>query len=383
MRYTIYFLLLVVVTAACSNQTKDEESIRSQISEYKQQIGELNKKIAGLENDLKDLSGTAESAYSVPIQVDTLSYQTFEHYFDVSGTVEAVREAFVSPEISGQIKNIYVGEGEYVRQGQLLIKLNTEITENNINEVRSSLNHATTVYEKQKRLWEKGIGSEVQYLNAENNKDALENRLETLKSQQAMAMIKSPVNGVVDEIYLKEGEIAMPGTRLMMVVNLKELYINADVSESYLSSVKAGDMAQVSFPVYPELTINVPVYRTGNFINPNNRTFKIQLKIKNTDDKLKPNVLAIIKIRDFSSDQALTVPTKVIKQDIKGHYLYKLTNDDNIMQAAKVYIKTGLTSGEYTMVLEGLNPGDKIIVKGYTQVSDGTKVMLNSVNNAG
>ncbi len=383
MRYTIYFLLLVVVTAACSNQTKDEESIRSQISEYKQQIGELNKKIAGLENDLKDLSGTAESAYSVPIQVDTLSYQTFEHYFDVSGTVEAVREAFVSPEISGQIKNIYVGEGEYVRQGQLLIKLNTEITENNINEVRSSLNHATTVYEKQKRLWEKGIGSEVQYLNAENNKDALENRLETLKSQQAMAMIKSPVNGVVDEIYLKEGEIAMPGTRLMMVVNLKELYINADVSESYLSSVKAGDMAQVSFPVYPELTINVPVYRTGNFINPNNRTFIIQLKIKNTDDKLKPNVLAIIKIRDFSSDQALTVPTKVIKQDIKGHYLYKLTNDDNIMQAAKVYIKTGLTSGEYTMVLEGLNPGDKIIVKGYTQVSDGTKVMLNSVNNAG
>ena len=368
------FVLAVIFLASCSSKV-DEKSVREQIADYKKQVADLNKKIDDLETELARMDNGGSTINAVTVEVSDLSYQPFKHYIEVSGSAEAVKEAFISPEISGQIMEIYVNEGDYVEKGKLLARLNTEITESNIKEVQAGLELATTVYEKQKRLWDKGIGSEIQYLNAKNNMESLEQKLVTLQAQKDMAMIKSPVSGIVDEIYKKKGELAMPGVELMQVVNLDELYINADISEKYLADVREGAIVTVEFPVYPQLSIETAIYRKGNVINPNNRTFTVQLKIKNQDKLLKPNILSVIRINDYSADSALIVPAALIKQDITGFYIYTMEDNSGKWMAKKVYVQPGLTYLDQTMVISGLKPGQKIITKGYNMVSDGTEVV--------
>jgi RND family efflux transporter MFP subunit len=372
-------VLAVLFLASCSSKV-DQKSVRDQIAAYKKEIADLNKKIETLEQELATMDPGENATSAVAVEVFELSFEPFKHYIDVSGSAEAVREAFISPEVGGQIREIYVNEGDYVERGKLLAKLNTEITESSIEELKSGLDLATTVYEKQKRLWEKGIGSEIQYLNAKNNKESLEQKLVTLQAQLDMSLIKSPVSGIVDEIYKKKGELAVPGMQLMQIVNLEEVYINADVPESYLANVNEGEKVKVEFPVYPEMNIETPIYRKGNVINPNNRTFSIQLKISNPDKLLKPNILSVIHINDFSADSALVVPSVLIKQDISGYYVYAVREISGKMIAKKVYIQLGKSYLDKTMVISGLQPGEKIIVQGYTMVSDGSEVAVKQNN---
>lgn len=370
---------VVIILASCGRQ-ESESSIREQINGYKKEIAELNKKIADAEKKLGTMNSGDGNMETIPVQVMALNYEPFRHFIQVSGTAEAVKEAFISPEVSGQIREIYVLEGDFVEKGRLLAKLNTEITESNLADLQASLDLAITVYEKQKRLWDKGIGSELQYLNAKNNMESLQQKKVTMQAQLDMALIKSPVNGIVDKIFHKKGELAMPGSQLMQIVNLDELYINADVSETYLGRISEGETVKIEFPVYPDLKIEVPIYRKGNVINPNNRTFKIQFKLKNPDRMLKPNILSVIHINDFSADSALVVPSALIKQDITGSYLYTLQQAEGKTIAKKVYVKPGQSYLDKTMVVEGLLPGQQVIVQGYNLVSDGTEVDVNKTD---
>jgi len=189
MKYGI-LAVLIFFMASCSNQ-ETEQSVRDQITAYRKEISTLNQKIAELEKKLKAMDPGEDNAEKIPVEVMKISSGPFNHYIQVSGTAEAVKEAFISPEVGGQIREIYVKEGDYVEKGRLLAKLNSDITESSIADLESSLALATVVYEKQARLWEKGIGSEIQYLNAKNNKESLAQKLVTLKAQQDMAMVKS------------------------------------------------------------------------------------------------------------------------------------------------------------------------------------------------
>lgn len=375
---TIVFIAALTLLFACQ-PAEDRESIRKQIAEYKLQIEELNEKVQELEARLDSLPGSGPG-YRVAVEVEQIDPAPFRHYIEVGGVVEAVNEAFISPELSGQISTIRVNEGDRVSKGQLLAEINSDITRSQILEVESSLSYAKVVFEKQKRLWEQRIGSEIQYLNAKNNVETLESRLETLKAQLDMAMIKSPVNGIVDEIFNKEGELAMPGVQMMRIVNLEQVYVNADVSESYLASVKEGEMVQVIFPAYPELKMEADIHRKGNVINPDNRTFTVQLKLSNPDKLLKPNILARIYINDFSSDTALLVPASLVKQDLNGSYVYVVDETASSPVARKAYIQTGYSYNNLTMVTDGIQPGQKIIVTGYNMVADGTVIEIKSTN---
>ena len=366
--------IAILILASCSSKV-DEKSVRDQIAGYKKEVAALNAKIAELEKQLGTLD-PSEGNNSVPVEVQDLSYEPFKHFIEVSGSAEAVKAAYISPEMGGQIREIYVNEGDFVEKGKLLAKLNTDITESSIKELESGLALATTVYEKQQRLWEKGIGSEIQYLNAKNTKESLEQKLVTVNAQLDMSLIKAPISGIVDAINLKKGELAAPGMQLMQIVNLDELYINADVSESYLPQVEEGARVMVRFPVYPDLTLETPIYRKGNVINPNNRTFPIQLRLKNPDRKLKPNILSVVQINDFSADSAIIVPSILIKQDITGYYLFIAQEINGKWIAKKVYIIPGKSYVDKTMVVSGLQPGQRIIVQGYNMVSDGTEVVV-------
>ncbi|MBU2651778.1 MAG: efflux RND transporter periplasmic adaptor subunit [Bacteroidetes bacterium] len=370
----LIFILVVAILASCQSGDQTEK-IRGKIKEKKNQVSQINHEIALLEKELIELTGS-DTTQNILVRTDTLKPREFKHFFEASGSVESINEAFISPEISGQIREIFVKEGDRVSKGQYLVKLNTSVTDNTIEEFKTSLELAETVFEKQKQLWEKQIGSEIQYLEAKNQKESLETRLKTLEAQLEMASIKSPIDGIVDEIFQKEGELAIPGVQIMQLVNLSELYINADIAENYLPVIRKGDTVSVSFPSYPDIQLKVPIHRIGNVINPTNRTFNIQLKISNIDSQLKPNILSIIKINDYSTEQAMLIPSILMKQDRKGSYIYKVTSGSDKLIAKKVYVEPGVSYQDQTEVNNGLNTGDIIITEGYNLVSDGSEIRI-------
>ncbi|MFW5751798.1 MAG: efflux RND transporter periplasmic adaptor subunit, partial [bacterium] len=302
-------------------------------------------------------------------------------FIRVTGTIEAEKDAFISPEISGQINVIHVEEGQLVNKGQLLISLTTSVIESNIDEVETNLELAREMYKKQKNLWEQQIGSEVQYLQSKNSVKSLEAKLQTLKAQLEMSKIQAPFSGIVNTIFQKEGELASPGMQLLQMVNIENLKVITDVSEKYISDVEEGDEVKVSFPSYPDVSLNLPVVRVSKVIDPNSRTFEIEMKLRNDRGEFRPNLIANVLINVFSSESAYVVPSKILKKDMRGYFLYKAETRDSLNVAVKQYVKPGLSHDEVTMILEGLQKDNKIIVDGYNLVSDGVNVEIRDIVN--
>ncbi len=375
------FIMAAIFITACNNnenENGDVQSIRQQISEYNQQIVEMSQKVSELERKLEELGEVPQNRIRTPVTVTEITPQPFDHYFKVNASVEAIQEAMISPEINGQIREISVRKGERVRSGQILARLNTSVIENNIAEVKTSLQLAQTVYNRQKSLWEQEIGSEIQYLEARNNYESLQSRLKSLESQLDMAIMRAPFDGVIDEIFAKEGELAMPGSMVMQILNLRNLYINADVSESFLPLIDPSDKVILRFSAYPDYEEEVPVHRMGNVINPENRTFRLQLRINNLEEKFKPNMVATMSIKSYTADDALVVPSILIKQDTQGHYLYVADeNDEGDLIAQKVYIERGLSGEGRTMIKSGVKEGDLLINQGHNRINDGALVAIS------
>ncbi|NJK86766.1 MAG: efflux RND transporter periplasmic adaptor subunit, partial [Bacteroidales bacterium] len=195
----------------------------------------------------KQVSDSAEMGSVVAVEVKNIQPEVFKHYITVFGNVEADKYAKISPEMNGQIDQILVEEGQRVNKGQLLVSLNTSAIQSSINEVKTSLELATTTFEKQKSLWEQGIGSEMQYLQAKTAKEATEARLNMLEAQMRMSQIRAPFDGLVDKIYMKVGELAAPGMPVIEFVNLSKLTIKADVSEAFIGNVRAGEEVELTF----------------------------------------------------------------------------------------------------------------------------------------
>lgn len=373
------FILLITsgFLFSCSNGGTDSESVKKQIAEYKTEISDINAKIVELEKQLNENLEGKEHIAKTTIKTALVKKQAFAHYFEAMGELESVNAAFISPETSGQITDVKVDEGQKVKKGQLLAKLNTSIIEKNISEVKTQLELAEIIYNKQKELWDKNIGSERQYLEAKNSYESLQNKLNTLWAQYDMSIIKSPINGFVEQILLKVGELASPGMQLMHIVNIDQLYVTLKLSESYLSAVQVGDMVEIRFPSFPEMILTKPIYRISNVVNKQNRTFDVQVKIDNPEGLLKPNLLASIRINDHNSMSSIVVPTILIKEDLKGKYLFVAQKNSENWVVRKNYVETGISYQSQTEVLSGLEEGQHIITDGYSNVSDGMAVILN------
>lgn len=369
-----FFLILIVAIAACN--TDNPEAIKNKLIKLKEEQMVINNEIAMLERELEKNSTQVNKEKAISVKIKELNFEEFNHFILISGNVNAENHVFVSPEINGQVEKIYVSEGEEVKKGALLVSLNTKVIMSNIAEVKTGLELARKVFNKQHELWEQNIGSEIQYLNAKNAKESAENRLKTLKIQLEMARIRAPFSGYIEKISGKEGEMASPGKPILEIVNLSEMKIYAEVSEKYLANINQGDTAIARFPSLPGIEIKVPVYRTGNVIDRNSRTFTIELKINNPDNQLKPNLMATVMFNDFSKDSALVVPSGIIKKDIKGAYLYVADDTGANIIAHKAYIHTGLSYKDKTMIIDGIRNGDKVIIAGYTEVSDGVKINI-------
>lgn len=375
MKKIFIILFLTGILFSCSTTGTDEKAIKKQIADYKKELAEINSKIAALELQL--VGQKSIHLAKTAVKVDKVKKVPFAHYFEATGELESVNEAFISPETGGQIIKLNVVEGQKVKKGQLLAKLNTSVLEQQISEVKTRLNLAEIIYNKQSELWEKKIGSERQFLEAKNNYESLQSSLNSLQAQYNMSVLRSPINGYVEYIAQKEGELAAPGMQLMQIVNLDNLYVTTKLSEAYLSSIQVGDIVDIRFPSFPGLVLRKPVYRIGNVVNKQNRTFDVQFKIENTDGLLKPNLLANILINDYDSEASIVVPSIVIKEDMKGNYLFVVEQNSEDWKVTKKYIETGITYASNTEVLSGLNEGEQIITAGYSNVSDGMLVNIN------
>ncbi len=365
--------MLIAVACGTADQRK---AIEKEIASHRDDIRKIEQEINSLEEKLKENGGQTREGNKIPVSAITITPDTFNHYIAVNGEVEAQQSAYISPQMNGQIETIHVNEGATVKKGQLLVSLNTRVIRNNIEEVKTNLELARKMYEKQEDLWNQEIGSEISYLEAKNRKTSLENRLETLKSQLSLALITAPFNGIVDEIYKKEGEMAMPGMQLINLVNLSMMKIKASVSEDYLSRIHKGEMVKVNFPAVPEVTLELPISRIGNVIDKDSRTFIVEVKFNNPGQKIKPNLVSEIKINDLSKTDAIVIPSVIVKQDMKGEYVFCVQEKNNKTTACKTYITPGMSYNNQTMVRDGLKPGTKVITDGYNLVSDGLEIKI-------
>lgn len=372
----ILIVLIGILTFVSCNKQPQKEEIRKEIAQYKKEKNALEQKIDKLNEKLQDVSESGAGTFQVPVFVKEMQPETFRHFINANGAVEAVNDAFISPETNGQIKSIPVDEGDRVQKGQLLVRLKTTILRSNIKEVETNLELARETFEKQKRLWQDSVGSEMQYLQAKNKKETLEAKLETLNAQLDMSTIEAPFAGIVEEINQKVGELASPGREILHLVNLNDLKIKASLSEKYISNIQEGDQVKVKFPALEDYTIKVRISRKGSIIDEESRTFTIEARFPNPQEKIKPNQVAIINVNDYTNDEALVVPAEVIKQDMKGDYLYVIEETDGNPVASKVYVKTGRSYNNRTIIKSGLEPGQKVVTAGYTQVSEGTEVNI-------
>jgi membrane fusion protein, multidrug efflux system len=372
MKKILMVLIAAIFVAACSTKpANDEQAKRKQLEQYKQQMQELKQEIDLLEADLK----TSEKEKVVNVNVMEIEQKPFEHFIEVTGNVEAEYDLDVSPESAGVISDVFVTEGQNIQKGFVMARLNTDVLERNIDELKIQLDLATTTYTRQKNLWEQSIGSEMQLLQAKNNMESIEKRIKSLETQIAMSEIKAPISGVVDVVYQKKGHIGSPQIPFAKVINTSEIKVYADVSESYITAIKNGDLVKVFFPALSS-EIDTPIRQIGKTIDPNNRTFRVRMNLSNSSQMIKPNLASVVKIRDYYNESAIVIPSLLIKKDFKGDYTYIAENTNGKNIARKVYVKPGVSQNNMTEVTEGLQAGVKVISEGFNQIADGTVVVF-------
>lgn len=370
----ILWLTAVVFTiSACGQEaTEGLAAKRDRLHEAKLEVKALQTEIATLEGEIKaegaSLNGSANTTLVTTVPV---IQRAFSHQIEVRGNVLSRTNVNVSSEMMGQLQKIYVREGQSVKQGTLLAKLDDETIKSNLAEVVTQLQFAQTMFEKRERLWKQNIGTEVAYLEAKNRKEALEKQQSTLETQMAKTAIRAPFSGKIEDVPAVVGQMMQPGLPVVFMVSERDMYISAEVSDRYVGSLSVGDEVEVSLPAMKE-TFSSKIITVGSVINQASRTFKIELHIPPLNVDMKTNLVALVRLTDYHNENALVIPSRLIQEDEKGPFVYVADQQ----QAAKVYIQTGLSFSGTTEVLTGLNTNIQLIDKGARSVSEGTALNI-------
>lgn len=366
-------MALLFGLAAC-NGGDDKEA---RLKELKEQQAQLQEQITELEAELKaEGKAVAAKQKTVPVSVATLAQDTFRHYLEVQGKVEFKEDVLVSAKVPGVLTSVRVERGDRVSKGQTMATIDAQVLEQNIAELRTRLELARIAYEKQQNLWDQKIGTEMQYLTAKNNKEALERSLATLQQQRDQYNVKAPISGVVDEVIPNAGEAVAPGVGIIRVVNLQGGKIVAEVSEAYQAKIDKGDKAVVYFPdLQKEVETTVDV--VSNFINPSTRAFTIELRLdKNNGIALRPNMVAVVRIQDYKNEEVIVLPVNLVQKDEKTSFVYVAQKQGDKYVATRKEVKTGMDYGGNVEVLSGLAANDKVITAGYQSVNEGQPVVF-------
>ena len=369
MNIRIISFTLLVILFSCSGKQNELAKLKDQRQALDEQIKKLeaetpNAKSATLNPDKFKFVGLQEVKISI-----------FDHYIRVQGKLDGDQNAAVFAEAPGTISAKYADVGQHVVRGQVLAQIDDQQYKSQLESLETQYKFASDMFDKQKRLWDQKIGSEVQYLQSKTTKESLEQQIASLKQQIEKFKIKSPIDGTIEECNVKIGGVVSPDPRLAAyrVVAFKNLKVTAEVSEAYSSRVKKGDKLIVLFPDANQ-QIETEVSFVSNYINPINRTFLIETRINSNSPNLKANMIAIIQINDYHTDNAMLLPMNVIQNDQAGSYVYVIRPKDKYNAAFKQSITLGSGYNGISEVIKGVNVGDKVISVGYQELIDGEYV---------
>lgn len=363
-------LTVMFIISSCSSDKK------AQLSKLKDQQISIAEKIINLENELR--SGKMDSINPEKfkfIGVSEVKSRPFDHYIRVQGKLDGDMNAAVFAEAPGTISSKYADVGQKVVKGQVLAQIDDQQYRSQLQGLQTQFKFATEMFDKQKRLWDQKIGSEVQYLQSKTNKESLERQISSLKEQVDKFKIKSPIDGTIEECNIKVGGVVSPDPRLAAyrVVAFKDMKVTAEVSEAYSAKVQEGDKLIVLFPDANK-EVETEVSFVSKYINPVNRTFLIETNINTISPDLKANMIAIIQINDYHSDNSILIPMNVIQKDFGGSYVYVVHPKDNFNAAFKQPVVIGNSYNGVAEILKGLEVNDKVISVGYQELVDGEYV---------
>ena len=370
-----YGLIGISLMLCCGKTSKQSASLlelNSNKRDLIQQIDSLSSLLKSVELNISKLDTNKRLTRVTALKSEE---KMFQHFIEVQGSVEADQSVELYPESSGNITKIFVREGQSISKGRPLVQIDNSILESSKVELQTQLDLAATTFERQKRLWNQNIGSEIQYLQAKAKKEGLENSLESLKSQAKKLKITAPFSGTVDEVFAKTGGLANPMFPALRLINLDQIHVESEVTETYLKYIKKGTEVELYFPSIDK-KINTKVDQVGNYINPNNRSFKVRMNVNNTDGTLKANLLADVKISDFK-EVGIIIPSNLIQKDrMNKPFVYTLVKDDKFFRVKKSYILEKMSYENESFISEGLEADALIVDKGSRLVKGDETVIL-------
>lgn len=367
-KISIITLSILAFVTACGPTDK-----KTELAELKQKEKEISAKITQLESEIaaSDTAAVAQSAEAfTAVEVANVSEKPFVHYVNVQGKIDSDNNILLGSKASGTITNVYVKEGEHVKKGEILAEIDSDILQASMVELQSSLELANTLYERQKNLWEQNIGTEVQYLQAKNRKESLEQKLASLNEQIQLTKIIAPFSGTVDAVLIKKGEVAGPGMPAVRIVNPSDFTLKAELSENYVNRIKIGDKVLIEIPTLTK-KVESKIISVSNVIDPVNRTFSIEVSIPDSlNDHIKANMITNIHIQDYKNENAVVIPINAISFSDNGEFVFLAKGNT----AKRQEVKTGKSYNNQMEIVEGLKAGDQIIVTGQKSITDGQSI---------
>ena len=386
MKNILALFILTLFLASCGSgdkksvdaviESQNLESIRAKKSELVTEQNLIKQDIKKLDIVISELDVGTKTPL---ITTFKLEISNFKHFLELQGNVTTKNLLTIYPEYSGVLTNVYVREGQKVKKGEVLAKIDDGGLSQQLAQLKIQSELAKTTFERQQRLWDQKIGSEMQYLQAKSNYEAQDQAIAQLEQQVAKTIVRAPFSGTIDDVFTEQGSVVMPGqTELMRIVNLNNMYIETDVPEKYVANITRGKKVEVEFPILGK-KVDSKVRQVGDFINPSNRTFKVEISVPNKEKAIKPNLTAKLRINDYSNESALLIPQGIISENANGEqyiYVIKDKTGNDKATAEKRIIETGLTQGDYIEVIKGLDPGIEIIQEGARSVNDGQEVKI-------
>ena len=348
---------------------KREEINNKQQKIYKE-LNLIDLKLDELENNSK---------YPIVSTIKIIE-QKFKHYVELQGDVKSDKVISIYPEFSGMINEIFIKSGENVDEGQILATIDDGGLKQQLSQLQITYNLAKTTYERQERLWNQKIGSEIQYLESKSMFEAQSEAIEQLNKQLSKTVIRAPFSGTVDNVIVKKGEVVYPGrSNLMLLVNMQEMYVESKVPENYINSITKGKDVIIEAPVL-NMILKSKISLVANYINPLNRTYRIEAKIPDNDYKIKPNLNVKIRVNDYTNENAILILLNHINIDSNNdEYVYKIIKKDGKNYASKTIVETGRNNGDFIEVLKGVNISDEIVSEGARKITNNSEVKI--INN--
>ncbi len=353
----------------------DLETLKKKKKEYVDLMNDLRLDLNDINNGIMLLD---ENEQIQVISKFNVIEKEFTTYVELQANLKSRKNVVILSEFQGALKNFFVREGQLVKKGELLAEINDSGLKEQLDQMLIQANYTKDNFDRIKRLWEKNIGSEMQFLKAKSDFETNNKMVEQIRDQLSKTKIYAPFDGEIDEIISNLGSNLVPGSPILRVVNLDIIYAEAQVPEKYVSSIELGTEALVSIPLLNK-EITSKIVQSGNFINPNNRTFRVEAPVENKDKRIKQNLNARIKIKNYSNIKALVVPLRVIREDASGRpFIYKLVETDkkDILLTVKIFVETGANNDEEIEITKGLSIGDIIVLEGANNVEDNQRVRV-------